>query len=182
MSRAQMNIYSDSYFTLRKNLLWLAMVVLAALLQSTWPDFLKVEGVLPDLTLVLVVYFAIYEGEERAMFTGLIGGIYQDVASNAVLGHHVLCLVVLAYVIAHFSNRLITEHPAIKAALVFGAGVAHGVLFTSILYVQKPDLSPVQLILTQAVPAAFYSALVTPVVFFLLRLMFHRKELLQGGI
>ena len=55
MSRAQMNIYSDSYFTLRKNLLWLAMVVLAALLQSTWPDFLKVEGVLPDLTLVLVV-------------------------------------------------------------------------------------------------------------------------------
>ncbi|MBI2433018.1 MAG: rod shape-determining protein MreD [Candidatus Hydrogenedentes bacterium] len=174
--------FQSNIFVMRKNVFWFVAVVLGALLQSTWPDFLKVEGVLPDLTLILVIYFAIVDGEERAMFTGLLGGIYQDVASNTVLGHHVLCLVILGYIVARFSHRLVTEHPAIKAALVFGAAVAHGVLFTSILYVQKPDISPLFLIVMSVVPAAFYSALVTPVVFLLLGLTFHRKELIQGAI
>lgn len=181
MTRPQIRAFNDNP-GLWKNIIWGVAVVLAALMQTTWPDFLKVQGVLPDLTLVLVVYFAIVEGEERAMFTGLLGGIYQDVASNTSLGHHVLCLVILGYVVGRFSTRLITEHPAIKAGLVFGAGLAHGILFTSILYVQKPDLSFFFLILTSVVPSAFYSALMTPVVFFLLGWTFHRRELIQGGI
>lgn len=165
-----------------RNALWLLTVVAAALLQTTWPDVLKVEGVLPDLGLVLVVYFAIAEGEERAMFTGVIGGIYQDVASNTVLGHHVLCLVVIGFIAGRLSTRLITEHPAIKAALVFCAGLGHGVLFTMIQYVQKPDIGVLYLIATSVIPGAFYSALAAPFVFIVLRLLFHRKELRQGGI
>lgn len=182
MSRATARAIGFPSTPLKKNVLWLGVVVLAALMQSTWPDVLKVEGVLPDLTLVLVVYFAIVEGDERAMFTGLVGGVYQDVASNSVLGHHVLCLVLLGFVIARFSNRLITEHPAVKAGLVFLAGLGHGILFTAILYVQKPNIEAIQTVFTQVVPAAFYSALVTPILFFLLGFLFHRRDLIQGGI
>jgi len=182
MLHSQSRSFIENNPFLLKNFLWFVAVVFAALLQSTWPDMLKFEGVLPDLTLVLVVYFAITEGEERAMFTGVLGGVYQDVASNTVLGHHVLCLVLVGFVTARLSNRLITEHPAIKAGLVFCAAVLHGVLFSCILYIQKPDISPLFLITTGVVPSAFYSALMTPVVFFSLALIFHRKELMQGGI
>ena len=38
---------------LRKNLFWLAIVIITALIQSTWPDMLKIQGVTPDLTLLL---------------------------------------------------------------------------------------------------------------------------------
>ena len=165
-----------------RNIVWFITVVAAALLQTTWPDYLKIQGVQPGLSLLLVVYFAIVDGEERAMFTGVIGGIYQDVASTAVLGHHVLCLVVTGFVIGRFSTRLITEHPAIKAGLVFLAGMGHGLLFRLILYVQDPANGVVNALLSVVVPGVFYTAVITPVAFLLLSGIFGRRESLQGGL
>jgi len=165
-----------------KNALWFLAVVLAALIQTTWPDTLKLQEVLPDLSLLLVVYFAIVDGEERAMFTGVLGGIYQDVASSAVLGHHVLCLIVVGYVVGRFSTRLITEHPAVKAGLVLCASVLHGLLFTAILYVQQPDIRAMYTIVTSVIPGAFYTALLTPLVFMILARAFRRHAGFQGGL
>ncbi len=167
---------------MRKNILWLLAIVAAALVQTTWPDALKLQGVLPDLPLLLVVYFAMAEGEERAMFTGLIGGIYQDVASSAVLGHHVFCLVAAGYAIGRLSTRLITEHPAVKAGMVFLAALMAGVLFTSIHYIQQPASGAIYPFLTSVVPGAFYTAVLTPFVFAVLGWVFHRRRALSGGL
>lgn len=162
------------------NILWIVTAVVMALVQTTWPDFLTFQGVTPDLTLILVVYFAIVEGEERAMFTGAIGGIYQDVASKAVLGHNVLCLVLIGYAVGRFSTRLVTDHPAVKAGMVFLAGLTQGVLYTSVLYVQYPETPVMETIVTAVVPASFYTALITPFVFFGLSRVFKERALAQG--
>ncbi len=164
-----------------KNIAWFITVIALALMQTTWPDPLKLQNVVPDLCLLLVAYFAITEGEERAMFTAALGGIYQDVASNAVIGHHILSLVILGYIISRVSKRLITEHPAVKAGLVLAGGLAHGFLYTVILCVQKPGVEFLYTLATSVVPAAFYTALLAPLVFPLLAWLFHRKTALEGG-
>lgn len=155
-----------------RSILWLIVVVVAALVQTTWPDFLKIQGVTPELVLMLVVYFAIVSGEERSMFTGAIGGIYQDVASKAVLGHNILCLVVVGYAVGRISTRLVTDHPAVKAGLVLLAGIAQGILHTVIAYIQYPDTPVVTTIVSAVVPAAFYTALITPFVFLVMDRVF----------
>ncbi len=161
-----------------KNVLWAVVVIAAALIQTTWLDTIRVQGVLPDLTLLLVVYFAITEGEERGMCTGVLSGIYKDVAGNAVLGHHILCGVVVGYVVGRVATRLITEHPAVKVVLVLCASLVHGVLYTAILYVQEPDIGAIYTLVTSVIPGAFYTALATPLVFFVLARSFHRA----GGV
>ena len=110
-------------------IVWLICIVLAALIQTNWPELLRFQDVSPDIIIVLVVYFAIAYGEERAMFTGLIGGLYQDVAVKTVLGHHVLCYVVIGYTIGRLAARLISEHAAVKAGLVLVASFCQGVFF-----------------------------------------------------
>jgi rod shape-determining protein MreD len=166
---------------MRKNLLWAAVVMLAALVQTTWPEALRVAGVLPDLTLILVVYFGIAEGEERAMFTGALGGVFQDIASNGVLGHHVFCNVLAGYLVGRMSTRLVTEHPAVKAGAVFVAALAHGLLYTLIQYIQMPSMSALQMIAAKVVPGAFYTGLATPVVFFVLDRALRRTNPIAGG-
>jgi cell shape-determining protein MreD len=110
---------------------WLIVVILAALLQTTWPEALKLQDVLPDFILLLTVFFALNYGEEIAMYTGVIGGLYQDTASNKILGHHVICLIIVGYVVGRLSNRLITDHPAIKARHRPALPPSfHGLLFT----------------------------------------------------
>ncbi|MBI2423962.1 MAG: rod shape-determining protein MreD [Candidatus Hydrogenedentes bacterium] len=165
-----------------KNIIWLVIIVVTAIVQSTWPDALKLQSVLPDLTLILVVYFAITQGVERAMFTGLLGGIYQDVSSHDVLGHHVFCLVIVGYVTGRFATRLVTEHPAIKMGLVFCAGVIHGALYTAIQYVQEPSVSVATTLVASVVPAAFYTCLISPFVIMGLMWTFQRPRGLSSGV
>jgi len=154
-----------------------------ALLQTTWLDAVRVGGALPDLTLLLVVYFGLSDGEERAMMTGLLGGLFQDVAENAVLGHNILCNVVLGYAVGRMATRLVTEHPAVKGVIVLCASLLRGLLYTIILYVQKPGLAAFHHIVVTVVPSAFYTALCAPVAFILLDLAFRReRNPLQGGV
>lgn len=167
---------------MKKNVLWLALVMLTALIQSTWPEFLRLQEVLPDLILLLVVYFALFDGEERAMFTGLVGGIYQDVASNAVLGHHVLGHVIVGFVLGRISNRLLSEHPMVKTGFVLIAGLASGFIFTFVSYVQYPELNGIYIFFSSAVPTAFYTAILTPIAFAVLNWIFLRRETLERGM
>jgi len=167
---------------MRKNILWAVVVVATALLQTTWLDAIRLQGVLPDLTLLLVLYFAMFHGEERAMFTGLLGGLYQDVAGDSLLGHHILCHVLIGFWVARLARRLITEHPAVKVGVVLCAAVVHGAFYTFIQYVQTPDMSAVHTIFATVMPGAFYTALVTPIVFLLLERSLHfDEEAFQGG-
>lgn len=167
-----MGVYQGLEYTPRRrsrqNIYWGILVVLAAIIEATGLVHLRLQGAVPDLILLLVVYYSIASGGERAMMTGLLGGIFQDVAADKGLGHHVLCLVIVGYIGDRISSRLITDHPAVKSALVFAACLIHGLLFTSIEYVQKPETNAIYAYAVDTVPRAFYTALVTPVVFFLL--------------
>jgi rod shape-determining protein MreD len=168
---------------MRKNLLWAFTVILAAMLETTWIENIRYLDVVPDLSLIMVIYFAIADGEERAMFTGAIGGLFQDIATNSTLGHHVLCHVVIGYIAGRIATRLITDHPAVKSGLVFCASIVSGLLSILILYVQDPSIPATVNILARVVPGAFYTALFTPVMFIVLDRVFPKKELaLEEGI
>lgn len=158
-----------------KNIKWVAAIILATLVQTTWPDVLRLQAVTPDLVLLLVVYFAIAEGEERAMFTGLIGGIFQDAAYSTALGHHVFCHVVVGYLVGRIATRFVTEHPAVKAGSVLCAGLVGGALFTTIQYIQTPSVLFLNSLVGTVVPTAFYTAVITPVVFWILARVFRAE-------
>lgn len=167
---------------IRDTIFWLVCIVFAALIQTNWPDLLRFQDVSPDIIIVLVVYFAIAYGEERAMFTGVIGGLYQDVAVNTTLGHHVLCYVLIGYIIGSLAARLISEHAAVKAGLVLLASFCQGVFFVVIYFALQPQRGILYPILTTAAPIAFYSAVITPIVFFIVERVFHRRVHVSDGI
>ena len=165
-----------------KNLLWALGVIVTALIQTSWLDSLQIFGAIPDLNVLIVVYFALREGEERGMFTGLFGGILEDVASNATLGHHVLGLVLVAYAVGRVRLRLLTDHPAVRVCLVFAASLLEGILFMAILFVQQPEIPALNLLAARIVPGAFYTAILTPVWFLGFDWVLRRFQSSSGGL
>lgn len=166
---------------MRRNFLWATLVILAALIQTTWLDVITVRGVQPDLVLLLVVYFAILDGEERAMWTGALGGVFSDVATSTRLGHHVVCFVIVGYVLGQISHRLIKEHPIVKAVLVVASALAYGVLYNFVSNLIDPEHRAFSAIANETIPGAFYTAVFAPIMFFVLSRFFVRKHLSQGG-
>lgn len=153
---------------MRQLSVWAIVVIGLALLEATWLPVISIQRVVPNLMLVLVVYFAITEGTERGMYTGLIGGIFQDVSSNTGIGHHVLCLVIVGFVVGRMASRLITDNPYVKTVTVFVASIAHGILYLLIEYVQKVDAAAIYTMSFSLMPEAFYTAVVTPIIFYLI--------------
>ena len=94
---------------------------------------------------MLVVYFSIAEGAERGMYTGVLGGMFQDVAGNTGIGHHILCLVIIGYVVGRMASRLITENPYVKTVTVLLASMVHGILYLAVEYVQKVDMNALKM-------------------------------------
>jgi len=164
-----------------KHIGWLVLTIVAAVVHTAWPDFLRFQGVQPDLVLLLVVYFGLTEGEERAMWTGALGGIYLDTIAETTLGHHVLALVITGYLAGRISTRLITDHPAVKAAMVFVAVVFNGVVFLAITFVQQSTAALAYAFFASVIPTAFYSAIVTFLVFGVLSAMARPRAGLARG-
>jgi rod shape-determining protein MreD len=161
---------------MRLNGIWIIVIIATALIQATWLDTIRFGGVVPDLILLLVVYVAIAFGEERAMWTGVMGGLFQDVARSTSIGQNVLCHVIVAYAAGRIANRLVTESPAVKTGLVFCAAIAHGLMQSALVYIAQPHLANLGDIVARIVPSGFYTALVTPVVFYVFDRIF-RSEL-----
>ena len=67
-----------------------------------------------------------------------------------------------------------TAFPAVKTGLVFVSAAVFRLLFLLIQYVQDPGAGILDRVVAQVVPAAFYTALVTPIVFLILDSVFRR--------
>ncbi len=162
------------------NFVWLFIIIVAVLFEATWLQALSIQQVIPDIVLMLTVYFSITEGAERGMYTGFVGGIFQDVAANTGVGHHALCLVLIAYVIGRMATRLITNNPYVKTMTVLLASIVQGILYLMIEYVQKVDLESMYTMSYAIMPRAFYTACVTPIIFYVLLRV--RGESISGSI
>jgi rod shape-determining protein MreD len=161
---------------IQRNMLWAVVIVALALLQYTWLDALRLGDVVPDLTVLLVVYFALNGSIERAILTGALAGVFHDVIHASVLGHHVLVYVAVGYAAGQMSARLVLDHPAVKAGLVFLAALSAGVLYFLLNYVQHPSAGLLAPLVKEAVPQAFYTALATPIVFAVLNRLFGERQ------
>lgn len=166
---------------MRREVYWVILIIVTALVETRLLIYVRVQDVQPDLMLLLVAYFAVAEGEERAMFTGFLGGVFQDVAGPTGLGHHVLSLVLVGYVIGRVSKRLVTEHPAVRVGLVFCACLLHGLIYALVDYVQNPGQNALYEIGVSVIPGAFYTCLAMPLVFIALDQVRARWLYVQNG-
>lgn len=83
-----------------KGILVVLLLFLAAVLQVSFFGFFSLDGVVPDLVLLVVVAVAVARGPEVAAPMGFLGGLVLDLAPPAdhVAGRWALALVVAAYV------------------------------------------------------------------------------------
>jgi rod shape-determining protein MreD len=87
------------------NLISVAILVGATLLQTTLSPFVKFNGVHPDLVLVLVIGWGILRGPEEGLVWALVGGLSLDFMSGAPFGIFSLTMLLVAIVIGLIHGR-----------------------------------------------------------------------------
>jgi rod shape-determining protein MreD len=153
----------------RRTLAWAAVVVTALLLQSTVFSQVKLAGAKPELMYLVTIVLAMLEGPNSGAVAGFTAGMAQDFLLNDPKGITALSLTLLGYVVGTVRQFITTPSPALPTILV-GAGTAAGLLFYGFVAFLLGRLpGDVWFLLRVAFLSAIYNALLTPLLYPVLR-------------
>ena len=140
-----------------------ALVCLAVVAQVVVFRYVAIDGVVPDLALVLVVVAAIDRGPQFGAVTGFAAGLLLDVAPPAdhVAGRWALALVVVGYLAGRV--RQDARSSTLTAVLVVGAGSFVGTSLYAFSGLVLGDASlPVDQMLRIIVTSVLWDLLLAP--------------------
>ncbi len=153
------------------------LVVLVVCLQLGPFSHLALQGVVPDLALLVVVAAAIARGPSYASVLGFLAGLTLDLAPpvDHTTGRWALALAVVGYLAGQVRDD--ADHSAVAAALTVAAGsfIGTSLFALSGLLLQDPGVSVA--VAVQVVPlAVLYDLALTPLVLPLALAFFARMQ------
>jgi rod shape-determining protein MreD len=145
----------------------------AALVQTSLLPPLAVAGVTPDLTLVLVVGWALLRGARSAALWALIAGLWLDLLSGGPFGMYTLGLLAAAAVAGLGGGTVFRSHLILPIVMVVVATLVQGAVQLLLLALVGDGVvltgSLVRLLLLELVYNSVVTLLVFPVLAWLSR-------------
>ena len=153
-----------------------ATIVTALLLQSTVFAQMKLFGVRPELVYLVTILIAILEGPGDGMVVGFAGGLAQDFLLNQPKGLTALTLTLLGYGVGLLRQYIVSPSPLLPTLLV-AVSTAAGVVFYEVVgFLLGQVDQPLTFSLKVPVLTGIYGAVLTPIVYPILRRMEERSR------
>jgi rod shape-determining protein MreD len=153
------------------------VLALAVVLQVAVFSVISVDGVVPNLALLVVVAAALVRGPEFAAVLGFMGGLVIDLAppSDHVAGRWALALVVVGYLAGRVRQDAGSSAVAALITVAACSFVGTSVFALSGLLLHDPAVSVSEAL--RVIPVAvLYDVLITPFVLPLLMRLFRRLQ------
>jgi len=149
-------------------LLFLSVGFLLVLLQTTLLHLLPLGPVVPDLTLILCVYWALNRPTVGTVLGSFLMGYTVDVFSSPILGINAFAMSLVFLITYLSSHHIWVRSPLMTAAIVFCAAwvkiIAMVLIWALFLVTKAPWTGALQYVFIEALSAA----LLAPVLFYLL--------------
>lgn len=154
---------------MKLSLLFFAVGLVLVLLQTTLLHLPLLGPIVPDLVLVLCVYWGLYHPTVGAVLASFLLGYSVDVVSSPILGLNAFAMS-MVFLAVHLSSRSIWLHDPMSSAIVvlmasLVKGAALALLSAVFLSADRFWISASRYIIMEALIAA----LLAPFVFALLR-------------
>jgi rod shape-determining protein MreD len=156
----------------RRILVVAAVIVTALLLQSTVFASLRLLGVRPEFLYLVTIVVAFLEGPNEGAVVGFLSGFAQDLLLNEPKGILALTLTLLGYTIGMLRQYIVSPSPLLPVVLV-ALGTAGGVTFYVVVsFLLGNYENTVGFAVRTALLSALYNAILTPLVYPILRRVF----------
>ena len=111
-------------------------------LQSTIVNSISVYLVKPDMVLLLVIFFALYNGSRAACSYGICIGLCVDALSGGVMGINGVCLGTVGCICGMLKERVYINHFLTKFLVAFGAGILNTLIyyFLAMQFFRLPEI------------------------------------------
>ena len=107
----------------------LAACVALAVAAQTGLSTVWRPSVYADLTLVVVVYFALQRDAVQAVVLGTVAGLATDALSGGLLGARGFSMTLTAYLLAALVTRVMLDNPLLRIPVIAGAAAFNTVVY-----------------------------------------------------
>ncbi len=156
-----------------KRLLFVLMIIVFALLQSSVLNYFRFFGAKPDLFLIAVAIASLIFKPAHAFFLSIFCGFLKDVIGVSAFGLNSVVFLLLSLLIVRISKIISFEdyylYPALIAITVLASNI-----FVAVILSFTGNFIPFWVFLRSSLLESAYTALIFPWVFKTARLLFLR--------
>lgn len=119
----------------RKFLKPILYVVILTILQFTFVPLISVDGIIPNLPLITIIYYTLVYGQLFGTFFGFTAGLIFDLASGGLLGASMFTFTISSFLCGYFSNENKIEQNTstfIFAGIVFIGAVINCFIYSAV--------------------------------------------------
>ena len=145
--------------------------LLTLLLEATWLHQVAIFEIMPNMSLILVVFWGILQGCSRGRKFGLWIGLLQDILFCDVIGFYGLIYYLFGHISGYFHQDFSKGHYILPLAVVSGADLLYGLLHYIVYFFFSGNLDIAFYLKQKIVPEVCYTTLISLPIYFLLYLL-----------
>ena len=154
------------------------ILITAFLIQLLFLDHVKIANIKPDLSIILVVFFAIFFGPGVGAEAGFVSGLLKDAYSLDIFGANIILLSLTGLAVGGLSPKLFKESKLTQGLLVFVSSAIYMVshYFVSLSVLKIEYITPQDYLYYLILPSSLYTAMLSVFIFPVLIDRYRLKE------
>ncbi len=139
--------------------------------ESTVLHGIEMRGIIPNLSLIIIVSYSLLQGSKRGRILGLWIGLVQEILFFKTIGYYGLIFYYTGHFSGLLSKNLNRDNYILPVTVVVGADVAYCLINYVFQILMSGKLEFVHYLLANILPEICYTGLVTLPVFVLISLL-----------
>lgn len=143
-----------------KVVLWIVIVALIYVIQCSLIPIATINGIKPDLLLIVVLSTGLLTGKEKGVAVGFFAGMLADLASGGIFGCNTLSKMAIGYGAGMLERKVFKENILLPLLAVMVGTVIHTGLMTVILVIMGYRVELLSLVIHNLLPLMAYNIIV----------------------
>lgn len=85
-------------------------IVFSIVIESALFPFISIAGVVPNVTMILVISLALRQNDEKAAVIGFAAGLTKDIVVGRIIGISGITFMLIGYFIGRYNHKIFPDH------------------------------------------------------------------------
>ncbi|SDY86318.1 rod shape-determining protein MreD [Tindallia californiensis] len=103
-------------------------------LESTFFSYIQILGVVPNITMILVICFALYYEEKNGAIIGFSAGIIKDIIIGRLVGISALTFMAIGFLVGYYNRKVFAENITTPFVLTVLCTLLHESIMLMVLF------------------------------------------------
>lgn len=161
---------------MRKYIVAALMILICFILQTAVFPAAALNGIAPNLLILLVASYGFMNGEKSGMVIGFLCGLLTDIFSGDVIGFYALLYMFTGYINGMFQRLFYPEDVKLPLCLITASDLGYGFVCYFLLFMLRNRLDFGFYFMNVILPEAVYTLVIAFAVYPLLLFLHNRLE------